>query len=421
METESKPSLVPRSRTVYLLAFVLLAFPVLYAIDWQLTDKFWKYRITLGAPAMFIFLALVPGILAVVYHLVTVVQRRKQNHSAVDAYYTWLDTRSRAHQKGIKRIEDVSPGPVSANAATILLVAVFLFVAIIAAYSGLRGSLRGVVYAGLGAYVSVLYFMISRLYASALSSRFLMASAISSASAIVMGWVFANIGTNVFGADATSLNLATVLFLTGLFQKWAFDALRRRARKLFGQPDPVTVELPLNTVEGIDDVHADLLSEYGVTTVQHLATAEPGELCERTLLPMDRIAEWMDQAILVMYFNKNILAARSLGIRGAVDLALIYNQAVAESPAGPMSKLLDSLGEKITMPRASIDAIAHKLRDDYTVGLVYFLRQGEELPKATAEALAPQVARELSTRYDFLSGTPPAAVKMEIKLREPQP
>ncbi|MDP9194778.1 MAG: hypothetical protein M3P06_24035 [Acidobacteriota bacterium] len=371
-----------RLKQVYLLAFLLLAFPLLYSIDWSISEwMFWTYRLTLGAPALFIFLALVPGVLAIVYHLVTVVQRRNQNRAAIAAYYTWLSTRSRGHQKDLKLEADVTPGPVSANAATMMLVAVFLFVAIIAAYENSNGAQNGIVYAGLGAYVAVLYFMTSRLYASALSSRFLMASAIGSASAIVMGWVFAAIGTSAFGADAKSLNLPTVLFLTGLFHKWAFDALRRRARKLFGQPEPETMELPINSIEGIDDVHADLLTEYGVSAVQHLATAEPGELCERTMLPLDRIAEWMDQAILVTHFNKNIVAARSLGIRSATDLVLISQQAAAESPAGPMSKLLDSLGEKITMPRAAIDAIARKLTDDYNVNLVFALREGKDLPK----------------------------------------
>jgi|GEM_PF-554462 len=368
---------------VYLLAYLLLAFPVLYSIDWKITEKFWTYRLTLGAPALFIFLAFVPGVLAIVYHLVTVVQRRNQNIDVVNAYYTWLSTRGRAHQKGLKRSGDVTTGPLSANAATIMLVAVFLFVAIIAGYMHWDGpkdaGLRGVVYAGLGAYVAVLYFMISRLYASALSSRFLMSSAIGTASAIVMGWIFGTIGASVFHVGPVSLNFSTVLFLTGLFHKWAFDAMRQRARKLFGQPDPETTEMPLDTIEGVDDVHADLLSEYGVSTVQHLATAEPGELCERTLLPLDRITEWMDQAILVKYLNKGIVAARSLGIRGATDLIMIYIQASAESPAGPMSKLLDSLSEKITMPRASIDAIADKLHHDYTVGLVYELREGQRL------------------------------------------
>ncbi|HEX7809216.1 MAG TPA: hypothetical protein VF608_10840, partial [Thermoanaerobaculia bacterium] len=330
----------------------------------------------------FIFLAFVPGVLAIVYHLVTVRERRDQNRTEVAHYYQWRDARPthRAYQV-VPRLPQATSGPSSAIAATLLLTSVFLFVAVVPiAYTNWRGTeYAGILYAGLGAYSSVLYFMISRLYASALSSRFLMSNAIGSASAVVMGWVFASIGLSVLDVDPKSFNLATVLFLTGLFHKWAFDALRRRARKLFGQPDPEGVELPLDTIEGIDDVHADLLSEYGVSTVQHLATAEPGELCERTLLPLDRLTDWIDQAILVTYLKRHILLARTLGIRSAIDLVMIHTRATT-GPPGPMSDLLDSLGEKVSMPRAAIDAIALKLHSEYSVGLLYELQEGQPIP-----------------------------------------
>jgi len=366
-----------REKLAYALSLLLLLFPILYAIDWNLKYwKFWRYHVTLGASELFIFLAFVPGVVAVVYHLVTVRERRDQNLLDVELYYKWLSTRliKRGHQM-TTRVTSQTLGPVSANAATLLLTAVFLFVAIVAAYTDWIGTPRaGIVYAGLGAYTSILYFMVARLYASALSSRFLMSGAIGSASAVVMGWVFASIGLCVLTIDPKSFNLATVLFLTGLFHKWAFDALRGRARKLFGQPEPETVELPINAIEGIDDVHADLLSEYGVSTVQHLAIAEPGELLERTLLPLDRITDWIDQAILISYLKKNILSARALGVRTANDLVMIYKRA-ANDPA--TSKLLDSLAEKASMPRAAIDAIASSLSDDYLVVLLHELREGQ--------------------------------------------
>jgi hypothetical protein len=234
------------------------------------------------------------------------------------------------------------------------------------------------VFAGLGSYVAVLYFMVSRIYASALSSRFLMTSAVGAASAIVMGWVFAWIGLKLLDVGTQNFNLDTVLFLVGLFHKWAFDALRRRAQKLFGQPAPETAELSVTSIEGIDDVHSDLLLEYGVATVQQLATAEPGELCERTLLPLDRICEWIDQALLVTYLQRSIISARSLGIRSAVNLVLVHQQAI-KGPPGPMWKLLDSLSEKTSLPHAAIGAIASKLESDYRVRLVYAILQGKEL------------------------------------------
>lgn len=413
-----------REKMAYALSSLLLLFPLLYAIEWKLADwKLWKYQISLGAAEGFLFLAFVPGVVAVVYHLVTVRERRDQNRADITLYYEWLKKRDvqRAHQ-GPTRVPPASKGPVSANAATLLLTAVFLFVAIVAAYTQWSNTASaGIVYAGLGAYTSVLYFMVARLYASALSSRFLMASAIFSASAVVMGWIFASIGVSVLAIDVKSFNVSTVLFLTGLFHKWAFDALRRRARKLFGQPEPESVELPLNAIEGIDDVHADLLTEYGVTTVQHLATAEPGELCERTLLPFDRITDWVDQAILVTYLKKQILSARALGIRGALDLVQIYEKAAVE-PSGPMSKLLDSLAEKASMPRAAIDAIAVKLRGDYSVALIYAVQEGKEYETPTAtDQFVPVVARELSTKYEFVKGEEATQYKITLRPQQPPP
>jgi hypothetical protein len=413
-----------REKIAYGLSSLLLLFALLYSIDWSWSDwEPWKYDVRLDIGDCFMFLAFVPGVLAVVYHLVTVRERRDQNRADVAKYYAWRDGRTAAKREHqiVTRVQQGTTGPSSAIAATLLLTAVFLFVAIVpVAYTNWPGTeYAGILYAGLGAYSSILYFMIARLYASALSSRFLMSSAIGSASAVVMGWVFASIGLGVLGVDPKSFNLATVLFLTGLFHKWAFDALRRRARKVFGQPDSEAAELPLDTIEGVDDVHADLLSEYGVTTVQHLATAEPGELCERTLLPLDRITDWIDQAILITYLKRQILAARTLGIRSALDLLLIYERAAAD-PGGAMSKLLDSLAEKTSMPRAAIDAIALKLRDDYSVGLLYALQEGTEYtPDLTVDPLMPIVARELSENYDFING--PATTRFQITRRPAQP
>jgi hypothetical protein len=51
--------------------------------------------------------------------------------------------------------------------------------------------------------------MVARLYASALSSRYLMSSAINSASAIVLGWVFAAIGVGMLEIDPKNFKLPT--------------------------------------------------------------------------------------------------------------------------------------------------------------------------------------------------------------------
>jgi hypothetical protein len=174
-----------------------------------------------------------------------------------------------------------------------------------------------------------------------------------------------------------------VLFLIGLFHNSAIDMLRTRAMKLFGRSEQDEDEIALTAIEGIDLTTADLLAEYGVGSVQHLATAEPGELSDRTLLPLDRILDWIDQAMLIRYLRKHIAVARPMGIRGAINLALVHIRADGK-PDGDDAKLLTSLAEKAGMPFAAIDNIGRAMRNEYMVGLIYELQQGRQFPDPAA-------------------------------------
>src|SRR5207244_7920625 len=126
--TYGRPSMMKlREKLAYALAASLLLVPVLYAIDWNIRDwRLWRYHITLGPAEVFIFLAFVPGVIAVVYHLVTVKERRDQNREDVSSYYQRLAIRStkRAHQQ-TKRLPDPAVWPVSANASSLLLTSAF--------------------------------------------------------------------------------------------------------------------------------------------------------------------------------------------------------------------------------------------------------------------------------------------------------
>ncbi|HEY0373048.1 MAG TPA: hypothetical protein VGD79_13675, partial [Thermoanaerobaculia bacterium] len=180
------------------------------------------------------------------------------------------------------------------------------------------------------------------------------------------------------GEGSAALASNAVLFMMGLFHNMAIESLRSRARKLFGSSAVDSDELTITAVEGIDDTTAELLAEHGVATIQHLATSEPGDLCDRTILPLDRVIDWMDQALLIRYLKANITMARSLGIRAATDLALVHMR--------NDTALMNSLAEKSGMPAAAIDHIARELRDDYLVGLIYELEQGIPFPASTRNA-----------------------------------
>jgi hypothetical protein len=70
---------------------------------------------------------------------------------------------------------------------------------------------------------------------------------------------------------------------------------------------------PPSFIDGLDGGVIDILDALGIWDVQHLATSEPGELTIRTL---NRIIDWIDQAILISYLHRNIADARLFGIIG---------------------------------------------------------------------------------------------------------
>lgn len=185
-------------------------------------------------------------------------------------------------------------------------------------------AMNGFIFAALGAFVSVMWRMIKRINSNALTARFMFTAALRSAIAMMIGLAAGQF--DLFGFLNPNGPRETVLFLTGLFTDWALDALRNRARTVFDPTASQTADqLPLDMVDGLDDGVIDILDEIGIWDIEHLATCEPGELTLRTLYPFNRVADWIDQAVLINYIRRNIPAARDLGIRGAIDLMLLYS------------------------------------------------------------------------------------------------
>ena len=395
-----------RQRTIVLsMAIIFAAMPFFFIGDLEFND----YKVhDLQASGFFFSLGLLPGAIGIVYHLVTGTTRRSKGREVIQQYYAIRNSRAQArpHEKVATRVgAEVANDPLGAIAASLFLTGIFLLIAVFAGFEAQEqkgmtyNGVIGMMYAGLGAYVAVLYYMVARLYADALSPRFLLTSALRTASAVAIGWVFGIVGVTAFagvpaGGEATSgqaLSSNAILFMVGLFHNGAIEALRKRAAKLFGTTAEDQDVVPLTTVEGIDDTTSDLLTEYSISSIQHLSTTEPGDLCDRTLLPLDRILDWIDQALLIRYLRKNITVARMMGIRGAIDMAQLHARA-DENPSGDETKLLASLAEKVGIPAAGIENVARELRNDYMVALIYELQQGHPFPAARVAAAAPAAA-----------------------------
>lgn len=381
-----------QKRFVLFLSLLFAIFPLFYLGDIEVQGI---HLSDLDASGFFFTLGVLPGAIGIIYHLLLANTRRAQGRQLLERYYAFRNSRdgARVQDRTDVTVQGQDNSPTGAIAASLFLTGIFLLIAVFAGYEAAEqkgaaaNGVQGMMYTGLGSYVAVLYYMVARLYANALSSRFILTSALRTASAVVLGWVFGIVGITAFagepaagaaGQGSVALASNAVLFLAGLFHNMAIESLRSRARKLFGSKAVDAEELSITAIEGIDDTTAELLTEHGVSTIQHLATSEPGDLCDRTIIPLDRVIDWMDQALLIRYLKANIVMARGLGIRSATDLALVHMH--------EDSALLNSLAEKSGLPAAAVDHIARELRDDYLVALLYELEQGVPFPASTRTA-----------------------------------
>ena len=346
--------------------------------------------------SFFYSLALLPGGVGIVYHLISIPVRRRSGRRLIARYTDIRDAAFKLtgrHKPAV--VDEEASSLLGAGSASLFLTGVFLIVAVISdryfvATPTLQG-MEGVVFCGVGAYVAVLYLMAGRLYANALSPRFLTTSALRSASAIAVGWVAGMIGGDTVLPDSATNG---VFFLVGLFYNWAIGAMRTRALTWLGAPKSDNDELPVTIIEGIDDPAADLLSEYGITALQHLVEAEPAELSERTLIPINRILEWIDQAMLVQRVKRNVVAFRSSGVRTATDLARIYARARSGDDIG--TDLLKSLADRTALGAPALHVISREFQANMMLNVIYETLEGRQL--SPPEGSAGGFSRAASVR-----------------------
>jgi hypothetical protein len=278
--------------------------------------------------------AVLPGIVGLANHVVTSVRQTPAEPVDVN------DSRPNetdGPQTAAEIERQHRPKFSEALAAAILLTGVFGILAEVMT-SDQHPADIGLTYAGIGAYVSTLWFMLVRLNASALSPRFLVNSALKASIAMLIGYMGSASGL-IQPLTTTSLH-QSLYFLIGLFLPMVLKLLKKTAMKTFGVTPTGTVDLSLGLLEGIDDGAVDVLEELGITSVQHLATIHAPEVCGRSLYPRDRVLDWIDQSILVMHTNGRINDLRGIGIRSAYSLIVIADHArhTQHSGAEPLHK-----------------------------------------------------------------------------------
>jgi hypothetical protein len=149
--------------------------------------------------------------------------------------------------------------------------------------------------------------------------------------------------------------LTAALFVTAIHQVWPWDAGQEAAfaflvgvfpmvgvralQSLVSLPlRPLLKNLdkkyPLSEIDGLNIWYESRLLELGIEDMQNLATANIVDVMLRTRVPVGRLVDWIDQAILDLRVkdgegDSDRAALRRLGIRTATDLEDALRPSVA--------------------------------------------------------------------------------------------
>lgn len=184
-------------------------------------------------------------------------------------------------------------------------------------------------------------------------------------------WIF----TELFGANAYTYGF---IFLSGLLPETyitAFEEFVRGKRLLAWLAPQSQEEHPLTALEGIDLYDRARLSEEGVTNIESLAHHDLIDLILATRIPVPRLVDWVDQAILYLHTSgptdtgaendtgggrkprRLLTQLNGLGIRTATDLVCVYE---AAKDGGQMP----ALSAPFNGDAARLDLIYAALNDD---------------------------------------------------------
>jgi hypothetical protein len=165
--------------------------------------------------------------------------------------------------------------------------------------------------------------------------------------AVILAWVL----QVLLGNNATTLALS---FIAGLLPNTVlrrirdisvFDWAKQRVPSAFGASQPAPEDLdtqsPLTVLDEIDVYERTRLEEEGITCVQALARHDFVDLMLSSRIPVPRLVDWMDQAILFQHVPGQANALRALSIRNASDF-LCYARAVRAGKDASLATALDA-------------------------------------------------------------------------------
>jgi len=182
----------------------------------------------------------------------------------------------------------------------------------------------------IGAYWFILQDVVRRYYRDDLKTNAYI-SAITRL--VVVALLVTTMGLVPVGTMAQQQVLA---FLVGVFPQIGLEVIKAGAHAAFGRFVPtLKTKHPLSSLHGLTIWDQARLLEEGIEDLENLATANLVDLLLSMRMPVARLVDWIDQAILLIHLpDETHDEARSrlqeLGIRTATDLEATWAEATPE-------------------------------------------------------------------------------------------
>jgi hypothetical protein len=156
--------------------------------------------------------------------------------------------------------------------------------------------------------------------------------------AVISAWIL----QGLFGDGRVVLAMC---FLSGFVPNTVIRRIREVTQRGLGQPgvpglpskreqaDDFFEDTPLTVLDGMDIYERTRLEEEGITGVQALARHDLIDLILSSRIPVPRLIDWLDQALLYQHAGDAIEALRKRGVRTATDFLQVYEDVDSALPA----------------------------------------------------------------------------------------
>jgi hypothetical protein len=195
----------------------------------------------------------------------------------------------------------------------------------------------------LGAYWFILQDVIRRYFRDDLKT----AAYVSASARIILVVIVVTMVSLVSTGSSTQLNV--LAFFIGIFPQIGVQILKAGVNKVFkGVVPSLDSRYPLSELEGLTIWDQARLLEEGIEDMHGLVTANLVDVILGTRIPVDRLVDWLDQALLYLHVPAQYESCfpraglRSLGIRTATDLERAWGSTDQDAAAvrRPIAKVV---------------------------------------------------------------------------------